>query len=58
MFCSNTANLYGMIKTKIHNKTGRLSQPSRNKITIILHLDYGKSITNLLYSDYGSSNGI
>ena len=37
---------------------GRLSQPGRVKITIILHLDYGKPITNLLYPDYGSSNGI
>ena len=48
MFCSNMANLYGMIKTKIHNKTSQLSQPGRDKITIILHLDYGKPITNLL----------
>ena len=24
----------------------------------MLHLDYGKSITNLLYPDYGSFNGI
>ena len=37
---------------------GRLSQPGQVKITIILYLDYGKPITNLLYPDYGSSNGI
>ena len=37
---------------------GWLSQPGRVKITIILHLDYDKQITNLLYPDYGSSNGI
>ena len=53
MFCSNTVNRYGMIKTKIHNKTGRLSRLGQDKITNILHLDYGKSITNLLYPDYG-----
>ena len=47
-----------MIKTKIHNQMGRLSQPGQDKITNILHLDYSKSITNLMYPDYGSLNGI
>ena len=58
MLCSNTVNMYGIIKTKIHNKNQPVKLTRSGETTNIQHLDYSKSITNLLYPDYSQSNGI
>ena len=51
-------NIYAIIKTKIHNKNQPVKPTRSGETTNIQHLDYGKSITNLLYPDYGQSKGI